>query len=128
MAPPLIRSPSNINVVMGITNLYIPTSVTLNFAVSAFVYNSDFNTFNFNNDIAMILVIGEIPYGDFAIYPIALPTIPITVNSSCTVSGWGATYENVSKFLRFLKVEEVGEFCRYHLSRRITHKANTQKS
>ncbi|KAL5275553.1 hypothetical protein ACFFRR_001432 [Megaselia abdita] len=92
--PPYIRSPSNINVVMGITNLYIPTSVTIGFSVSAFVYNTDFNTFNYNNDIAMLLINGEIPMGDFAIYPISMPTSSIPVNSSCTVSGWGATYQN----------------------------------
>lgn len=83
---------------MGITNLYIPTSVTISFAVSSYVFNSDFNTFNYNNDIAMLLISGEIPSGDFAIYPISLPTFPLPDNTSCTVSGWGATYENVRIF------------------------------
>lgn len=87
------ESKSSYKIKTGITNLWQPTANSKEYNVDQFIIHSDYDDTPFNNDIALIKVIGKITYNSDT-QPIEIASQQdnlYNVGQPTKVSGWGWT-------------------------------------
>lgn len=88
------RSPSEFTLVMGSAYLYQVPPYTLQYDVLQIAIHLGFNLTTMNNDIAMFMINGYIPWSWPTVQAIPLNTMAEQSGVMCSVSGWGKTSVN----------------------------------
>lgn len=76
-------------IVAGVSNVY-GSSAFSSYATSIIIHKG-YNDKSMENDIALIKLIIKIPENSKTLATIRLTYIPIPINTSCTITGWGYT-------------------------------------
>ena len=76
---------------MGSLDRYIKDSNTLYYYVSTIIGHINFDPRTFENDIALLLLVSEVPSNHPNVKPISLASLSPTEGQNCVISGWGRT-------------------------------------
>ncbi|XP_013099159.1 trypsin delta [Stomoxys calcitrans] len=109
--PMAYRSPNEFTLVMGSAYLYQIPPYTLQYDVLQIAVHLGFNLNTMQNDVAMFVINGYIPWSWPTVQAIPLNTVAEPNGTYCTVSGWGKTSLNtdiVSSILMEATVPIVG--------------------
>ncbi|XP_017490764.1 PREDICTED: trypsin eta-like, partial [Rhagoletis zephyria] len=87
--PLAYRNPDDFTLVMGSSFLQEKNAYVLQYDVEAVLPFPAFNSTSLENDIALLLIKGYIPWEWPTVRPISLRTTAVEPNTTCRIGGWG---------------------------------------